>query len=214
MLGHTSSINNNKGPSDIQEDGPINRMFGNHRQTAEEQRNIIKRAYEQLKRTYDKIDKQTGEKHSPARTCEELHSSKPELDSGEYWIDPNGGEKRDAILVFCDMPKKATCIKPQPQRSNNIQYVGDEKEIWLSEVQNGMKMTYKVDGNQLNHLHMLSTHATQNVTYHCKHSVGYFDSERDNYRRSLKFLAWNDAELTAKNSLQLRYEVIEDGCKV
>lgn len=99
-------------------------------------------------------------------------------------------------------------------RSNNIQYVGDETEIWLSEVHNGMKLTYKADSNQLTHLQMLSTHATQNVTYHCKKSVGYFDAEKNHHRNAIKLLAWNDAMLTAKNSQQLRYEVTEDGCKV
>lgn len=112
------------------------------------------------------------------------------------------------------MPKKATCVRSQPVRSNNIQYVGDEKEIWLSEVHNGMKLTYKADSNQLTHLQMLSTHATQNVTYHCKKSVGYFDAENNHHRNAIKLLAWNDAMLTAKNSQQLRYEVTEDGCKV
>lgn len=112
------------------------------------------------------------------------------------------------------MPKRATCVRSQPVRSNNIQYVGDEKEIWLSEVHNGMKLTYKADSNQLTHLQMLSTHATQNVTYHCKNSVGYFDAEKNHHRNAIKLLAWNDAMLTAKNSQQLRYEVTEDGCKV
>lgn len=167
-----------------------------------------------MKKSYDKLNKPTGEKTSPARTCKELAIAKPEIISGEYWIDPNEGDKNDAILVYCDMTKRATCVKSQPQRSNNINYVGEEKEMWLSEVHNGMKLTYKADSTQLNHLQLLSTHATQNVTYHCKKSVAYFDAEKNNYRRSLKFLAWNDAELTAKNSQQLRYEVTEDGCQV
>lgn len=214
LLGHTSSINNQKGPSNIQDDGPINRVFGDHSFTAEEQRNIVKKAYEQLKKTYERLHKPTGTKDSPARTCKELSKSKPELGSGEYWIDPNGDDKNDAILVYCDMAKKATCVKSQPQRSANIQYVGDEREIWLSDVHDGMKITYKTDSSQLTHLQMLSTHATQSVTYHCKQSIAYFDAEKNNYRRSLKLLTWNDAELTAKNSLHLRYEVQEDGCKV
>lgn len=160
------------------------------------------------------MNKPTGEKDSPARTCKELAIAKPELPSGDYWIDPNEGDRKDAILVHCDMPKRATCVRSQPGRSKNIEYVGDESEIWLSEVHNGMKLTYKAESNQLTHLQMLSTHASQNITYHCKNSVGYFDDEKKNYRQAIKLLAWNDAELTAKNSQQLRYEVTEDGCKV
>lgn len=214
LLAQTASVSNNKGPSSIQEDSPVGRIFGNEKLTMDEQRNLLKRAYEQLKRSYDHLSKPTGEKNSPAKSCNELAIVKPELPSGDYWIDPNEGDRKDAILVHCDMPKRATCVRSQPKRSNNIQYVGDEKEIWLSEVHNGMKLTYKADSNQLTHLQMLSTHASQNVTYHCKKSVGYFDAEKNHHRYAVKLLAWNDAELTAKNSQQLRYEVTEDGCKV
>lgn len=156
----------------------------------------------------------TGEKDSPARTCKELSKARPELPSGDYWLDPNEGDRNDAILAHCDMSKKATCIRSQPQRSKDINYVGDEHEMWLSEVHNGMKLTYKADSSQIAHLQMLSTHATQNITYHCKNSIAYYDEERKNYRRSLKLLAWNDAELTAKTSPHLRYDVVNDGCQV
>lgn len=198
----------------MQEDSPVGRIFGESKLTVDEQRQLLKKAYEQIKRSYDSLNKPTGEKNSPARTCKELAIAKPELPSGDYWIDPNEGDRKDAILVHCDMPKRATCVRSQPARSNNIEYVGDEKEIWLSEVHNGMKLTYKAESNQLTHLQMLSTHASQNITYHCKNSVGYFDAEKNNYRQAIKLLAWNDAELTAKNSQQLKYEVTEDGCKV
>lgn len=200
----------------MQEDSPMNRIFGDQKWTGtiEEQRNLLKKAYEQLKRNLDNLNRPTGQKDSPAKTCKELSSAQPDLPSGDYWIDPNEGDRKDAILVFCDMSKKATCIRSQPVRSNNIEYVGEEREIWLSEVHDGMKMTYKAESNQITHLQMLSTHASQNITYHCKNTVGYYDAEKNNYRRSLKLLAWNDAELTAKSSQQLRYEVTEDGCKV
>jgi len=157
--------------------------------------------------------KPTGEKHSPAKTCKELYIANPTFTSGDYWIDPNDGDKRDAILVHCDMVKKSTCVKPQPNRSENIHYTGEERELWLGEVRNGMKITYKADSIQLSHLQMLSTHATQNITYHCKNTVAYHDKAKNNYRRSLKLLAWNDAELTAKGSPRLRYEALEDGCQ-
>lgn len=213
LLGQ-AQMSTNKGPSNIQEDSPVNRVFGDQKLTVEEQRNLLKKAYEQLKRNYDHLSKPTGQKNSPARTCKELALAQPELPSGDYWIDPNDGDRTDAILVHCDMPKRATCVRSQPKRSKNIHYVGEENEIWLSEVHNGMKITYKSESNQLTHLQMLSTHAAQNITFHCKKSIGYFDAEKNNYKRSIKLLAWNDAELTAKNSQHLRYEVTEDGCKV
>lgn len=213
LLGQTSSTQgNNKGPS-VQEDGPA-RIFGDVRINQEERIDILMKAYAQLKSSIDKIVKPTGEKHSPGKTCKELYHANPKLKSGDYWIDPNDGDKRDAIFVHCDMLKKATCVLAQPSRSENIRYVGEEKEIWLGDVHNGMKITYKADSNQLGHLQMLSTHATQNVTYHCKNSVAYHDNGKNSYRRSLKFLAWNDSELSAKGSPRLRYEALEDGCQV
>lgn len=217
LTSQMSSMSNNKGPSNnIQDDSPFNRIFvgSDHQISIEEQRNLLKKAYEQLKRNLDKLNTPTGQKDSPARTCKELAVAQPQLPSGDYWIDPNEGDRKDAILVYCDMPKQATCVRSQPQRSNNIEYVGEESEIWLSDVHNGMKITYKAESNQISHLQMLSTHASQNITYHCKNSIGYFDADKNNYRKALKLLAWNDAELMAKHSQQLRYEVTTDGCQV
>lgn len=212
LLSQASAQGNNKGPS-VQEDGPA-RMFGDAKFTKEERTDILMKAYAQLKTSIDQIAKPTGEKHSPAKTCKDLYLANPNFKSGDYWIDPNDGDKRDAILVYCDKVKKSTCVSAQPNRSGNIHYVGEEKEVWLGGVRNGMKITYKADSIQLSHLQMLSTHATQTITYHCKNSVAYRDHTKNSYRRSLKLLAWNDAELTAKGSHHLQYEALEDGCQV
>lgn len=200
-------MGNTKGPSGTQEDQPHTILSEDKRQE------ILTIAYEKLKNQVERTDKSIGEKDSPAKTCAELIHKKSNPESGNYWIDPNGGDKRDAILVYCDLNRKMTCVKSSPERSKNIQYTGDEKEIWLSDISNGMKLTYKTDNNQLHYLQMLSSSASQDVTYHCKKSVAYFDDEKKNYRKSIKMLTWNDAELTARGSHHLRYEVIEDGCK-
>lgn len=59
---------------------------------------------------------------------------------GQYWIDPNDGDAKDAILVHCEMEKKASCVFPSPQRSQELQYIGDEPEIWLGEIEKGIKV--------------------------------------------------------------------------
>lgn len=59
---------------------------------------------------------------------------------GEYWIDPNEGDVRDAILVHCDAEKRATCILPSPARSPEITHITDQQETWLSEIDGGMKV--------------------------------------------------------------------------
>lgn len=55
--------------------------------------------------------------------------------SGEYWVDPNEGDVRDAVLVRCDHITKSTCVKPQPDHIGPIDFVNrsPQSEIWLSE---------------------------------------------------------------------------------
>lgn len=64
---------------------------------------------------------------------------------GEYWIDPNEGDARDAILVYCDAKKRATCLLPNPVHSPEIIHITDQPETWLSEIENGMKVTLFVE---------------------------------------------------------------------
>lgn len=68
---------------------------------------------------------------------------------GQYWVDPNDGDIKDSILVYCDMERKATCIMPKPAQSPEIQYRGREPEIWLGEIDNGLKVL--CGKNVLNH---------------------------------------------------------------
>lgn len=57
-------------------------------------------------------------------------------------------------------------------------------------------------------------HGVQNITFHCKNTAAFFNEARNSYRNGLKLLSWNDAELTPKGPHRLRYDAIEDGCKV
>lgn len=40
------------------------------------------------------------------------------------------------------MPNRATCLLPRPEKSPEINYIGEEQEIWLGEIQNGMKVCH------------------------------------------------------------------------
>lgn len=62
--------------------------------------------------------------------------------SGEYWIDPNEGDVRDAVLVRCDVITKSTCIIPQPDHIGPIDFGNrrPQPEIWLSEFENIAKV--------------------------------------------------------------------------
>jgi collagen type II alpha len=61
--------------------------------------------------------------------------------SGQYWIDPNGGDMNDAILVHCDMSTGSSCVYPKPMTSKDIVYKGYEKEAWLSEMEEGFTVS-------------------------------------------------------------------------
>lgn len=203
LLGH--GANTQKGPDP--NDDPIRQL------NDEEKRAIVLKAYENLKVRFEKFKKPNGEKNYPAKTCRDLAVAYPEFESGNYWIDPNDGDQRDAILVYCDLQKRATCVVPAPMKTDELSYNGRESEVWLSEIPNGMKINYKADSNQLGFLQLLSTHASQNMTFHCKKTVAYFDKSSNNHRRGLKLMTWNDNELLPKGPQRLRYEVTEDGCQ-
>lgn len=76
------------------------------------------------------------------------------------------------------------------------------------------QFTYKADGNQLSFLQLLSSSAYQKLTYHCKNSVAVFDANNRNFRNSLRIMTNSDFELNARGNRKVRYNVIEDGCKV
>lgn len=139
LLGH-AQMGQTKGPSsEAQGDEPM-RLFSDSRFSEEERRDLLIKAFDHLKMSFEKLNKPNGQKNTPAKTCNDLSMAYPKLESGQYWIDPNDGDKRDAILVYCDMPKKATCVMSQPEKSGHISYVGDENEIWLGEIDGGMKV--------------------------------------------------------------------------
>lgn len=117
---------------------------------------MVIQAYEHLKVTFERFKKPDGTKNSPGKTCRDIAVAYPASKSGqcyqhlsgyvlstllttnftpflgEYWIDPNEGDTKDAILVHCDMEKRATCILPSPGRTPELRYVGDDPEVWLS----------------------------------------------------------------------------------
>ncbi len=137
LFGRSSG--NSKGPDP--NDQPFN-LFGENGITEEESRALVLKAYEQIKVEFERLKKPDGQKQSPAKTCRDLSIAHPDTKSGQYWIDPNEGDIRDAILVYCDLEsdKKASCVVPQPRRSGYITYQGNDNDIWLGEMDGGMKV--------------------------------------------------------------------------
>ena len=131
----------------------------------------------------------------------------------QYWVDPNTGNPQDAILVYCDMTKQATCIQPKPTSSAELAIETAEREIWFSDIQDGgFQFTYKADSNQISFLQMLSSSASQNITYNCFNSLAYYSAKKDHYRKALGLMSWNDLEIRGRGKFS--YEVPVDECQV
>jgi collagen type II alpha len=109
--------------------------------TDDDRKALVVKAYEQLKVSFDKYTKPSGDKAAPARTCRDLAVAHPELPSGDYWIDPNQGDTKDSILVFCEMNRRSTCIRPKPEKTKQITYLGKPRaEVWFSEMDSGFQV--------------------------------------------------------------------------
>uniref|UniRef100_A0A3Q3NPY9 Collagen alpha-2(XI) chain-like n=1 Tax=Labrus bergylta TaxID=56723 RepID=A0A3Q3NPY9_9LABR len=157
-----------------------------------------------------------GTQDSPARTCQDLHLSQPDLKDGEYWIDPNQGCSRDAFKVFCNFTNGAeTCLYP----SINTMSSWDKETpgSWYSQFSTGSKFSY-VDSNgepvgvvQLGFLRLLSIQARQNLTYHCHRSVAWADrSAKNSYNRALHFQGANEEDLSYETNPYIK--ALVDGC--
>ena len=59
---------------------------------------------------------------------------------------------------------------------------------------------------------MLSSKASQSITYHCYNSVAYMQERRKNLRKAVTLMSWNDLEIRPRG--KFRYSVPVDGCKV
>uniref|UniRef100_A0A8C7L074 Collagen, type XI, alpha 2 n=1 Tax=Oncorhynchus kisutch TaxID=8019 RepID=A0A8C7L074_ONCKI len=161
-----------------------------------------------------------GTKDSPARTCQDLKLSQPELKDGEYWIDPNQGCSRDSLKVFCNFTAGGeTCLYPSKSvdtvKLNS--WTTEKPGSWYSEFATGSKLSY-VDSNgepigvvQLGFLRLLSVQARQNFTYHCHRSVAWADRTANNgHKRALHFQGANDEDLSYETSPYIK--ALVDGC--
>lgn len=67
---------------------------------------------------------------------------------------------------------------------------------------------------QLTFLRLMSTEASQNITYHCKNSIAYMDQATGNLKKALLLQGSNEIEIRAEGNSRFTYSVTEDGCTV
>lgn len=138
---------------------------------------------------------QKGTKLHPARSCRDIHLSYPNLKSGQYWVDPNEGCKDDALHVYCDFSKNATCVYPK------------NKKINMTELDTIDEFEYTGSNSQLKFLRLLSERAYQTITYHCKNSKAWEASTS----KSIKLKSYTDEYLSAEKE-KLMPTVVSNGC--
>ena len=196
------SQGSSKGPDPLSADEPA-RDFGTPEQ--------MKEAYERLKAALEQLKKPDGTQAAPAKSCTGLKKDYPTKASGDYWIDPNGNDIKDAIMVYCDMDTGASCVHPKPAVSHVMSITSDEKEMWVGEMDdNSFDINYKADSNQMSYLQLLSTKAEQTITFHCKNTIAYMNPH-NKPRKAISLMDWNQVPIGHRG--RSRYTVLQDDCK-
>jgi hypothetical protein len=111
-----------------------------------------------------------GTQSFPARSCCDLKEQYPDIPSGVYWIDPNGGCSADGFQVHCDYEDGscATCIDAE-EWTDSLQPTNiEEREYELITSVFGKKVGYNINKVQLKMLQITSRRAEQTVTVRCK----------------------------------------------
>jgi len=159
-----------------------------------------------------------GSKAAPARSCRDLANSHPDFKDGYYYIDPNKGNVKDTILVYCRMETGETCITPSPSEYHKKDLTKGKKTgesyLWLShQLTKYQQFPYKSDGYQIKAIQSISSYATQNVTFHCMNTIAYHDQMINSKYKAVKLMSYNEENLTAEGKRAFRYAVNVDGCK-
>merc|ERR1711941_81775 len=108
------------------------------------------------------------------------------LDSGKYFIDPNGESVIDAFEVFCNMET-------------------DPDQWFMREIVRKTEIGYgSMKRDQYHFLHMHSIRARQNIAYNCLNSNAY----------GVKLSTFDGSEMFADHELlKYTYRVSIDGCQ-
>jgi len=162
--------------------------------------------------------KPDGSPEFPAKSCKDIQMCFPEATSGEYWLDPNGGQIDDKIKVFCNLTadRVETCVSPIAQfdivtmsefKSNDF-----TQHKWVAKETESAKILYPVRTSQWRHLVIGMQSGHQNITYHCKNSPADRTMEGSQHD-FLKLLNNKKVELTTDTrSRKEEVNVVEDSC--
>merc|ERR1712180_267360 len=182
---------------------------------------------EKLEVITEQVDKFTKEvedgtsKQTEARTCFDLKSFNPDLKSGMYFIDPNGGCHEDAIKVHCDFEnedKIITCVPPQhttsvPRAHWESKIYSGSSEKFFEEHHGLGSIKYSADLEQMEFLGLLSNNAVQNITINCKERPVWFNQMTGGYESAMRFKGIKET-IFQKSRSEGKYtpKVLSDDC--
>merc|ERR1719431_1411708 len=91
-----------------------------------------------------------GTKSVPAPSCRDLFKLKPSSPSGDYWIDPNAGTTKDAVLVHCNATNYETCIWPKMPTIEMMEGEITDQFVWtLKDINGEPAMEYAASHMQI-----------------------------------------------------------------
>lgn len=133
----------------------------------------LENVIEKLEKKYDTLSGNVG-----ARTCHELMSSDPTLDSGMYYIDPDGWNAGDSpIYVYCNKTSGVTRVLHDSQEKTNVGHCFDPGCY-------SRPVNYNASMRQMRALIQLSPACEQYIRYDCLSAVFVFND--------VQYCWWND----------------------
>jgi len=110
----------------------------------------------------------------PGLSCKDIKEHNPDVQNGEFWVDPNGGATQDAILVYCRFENDETCIKPSPAKFAPVSFTkSTDAQYFMEDIKEGQEFSYKTDMSQLRYLNLNSNGARQSIVFNCLNSEAY-----------------------------------------
>uniref|UniRef100_A0AAZ3P7Y4 Fibrillar collagen NC1 domain-containing protein n=1 Tax=Oncorhynchus tshawytscha TaxID=74940 RepID=A0AAZ3P7Y4_ONCTS len=152
-----------------------------------------------LSSVIESMKKPLGTRENPARFCKDLLDCQQKLSDGLYWIDPNLGCPSDIIEVFCNFTAGGqTCLLPVASN----------------------KLSFGVHKVQMKFLHLLSTEASQDITFHClsdppfspTNTYSADDPGQEYQARPPRFRGWN-GQMFEEDTL-LEPHMLLDECRI
>jgi len=162
--------------------------------------------------------KPDGSPEFPAKSCKDIQMCFPEATTGEYWIDPNGGQIDDKVKVLCNFTadRVETCVQPTAEfdivKMEDFKSNDFTQHKWVAKQTDDKRIMYPVRASQWRNLVIGMKSGHQNITYHCRNSPAHSTME-GSQSDFLKLLNNKNVEMqtTTKSRLE-SVKVMEDGC--